>query len=295
MIRISGLLLSAILAILVSACAPAPTAVPPTTAPTKPPASPTPAVAVAVTVSPSRTRISQTPPPNSIELSNVQAARQPNGEIRTTAKASTQDNLGLGQIEISSPERMVLGDTATIRMRISPATQLTSSTPVPAPAGQSPDLPSFVYRFSGNVQLYPLMIAELRAITFTTSPPGPQQRSVQTTTPVEWSWLARSQAAGSQDLGIELSIPAVVNGTVSEITTDVLQNLSLTIQVDTPATPTPVARPTPTPDPFWSSVSKSIAENTGPIIIALIGLAGTIIGILVKTRADANERRKTRK
>lgn len=293
MIRINGLILSAILAILVSACAPAPTPLPALT-PTPPP-SPTGAPAAVTKVSPTRTVTSQTPPANSITLSNVETSLQPNGDIRTTAKASTQDNLGLGQIELSSPERMVLGDTATIRLRISPATQLTSSTPAPAPAGQSPNLPSFVYRFSGNVQLYPLMIAELRAITFTTSPPGPQQRSVQTTTPVEWSWLARSQAAGSQDLGIELSIPAVVNGTVSVITTDVLQNLSLTIQVDTPATPTPVARPTPTPDPFWSSVSKSIAENTGPIIIALIGLAGTIIGILVKIRSDSNGPRRTRK
>jgi hypothetical protein len=187
---------------------------------------------------------------------------------------------------------MALGDTATIRMRISPATQLTSSTPVPAPPGQAPDLPGFVYHFGGNVQLYPLMIAELRAITFTTSPLGPQRRAVQTTTPVEWSWLALSQAPGSQDIGIELSIPSVVNGTVSEITTDVLQNLTLTIKVDEPATPTPAARPTPTPDSFWSGVSKSVAENMGPIIIALIGLAGTIIGLLVKARADANAEKK---
>lgn len=293
MIRINGLILSAILAILVFGCAPAPTPLPILTP--KPPPTPTGAPAAVTGVSPTRTVTSQTPPANSITLSNVETSLQPNGDIRTTAKASTQDNLGLGQIELSSPERMVLGDTATIRLRISPATQLTSSTPVPAPAGQSPNLPGFVYRFSGNVQLYPLMIAELRAITFTTSPPGPQQRSVQTTTPVEWAWLARSQAAGSQDLGIELSIPAVVNGTVSEITTDVLQNLSLTIQVDTPATPTPAALPTPTPDLFRSTVSKSIAENTGPIIIALIGLAGTIIGILVKIRSDSNGPRRTRK
>lgn len=294
MIRVNGLVLSAILAILVSGCAPAPTPVP---QPTKLPASPTtagPAVTTPTSL-PTRTVTLQTPPPNSITLSNVETSRQPNGDIRTTAKASTQDNLGLGQIEISSPERMTLGDTATIRLRISPATQLTSSTPFPAPTAQTPNLPNFVYQFGGNVQLYPLMIAELRAITFTTSPPGPQRRAVQSTTPVEWSWLARSQAAGRQDLDIELAIPAVVNGTVSEISTDVLQNLPVTIQVDTPVTPTPVVRASPTPDAFWSGVAKSIADNTGPIIIALIGLAGTVIGILVTTRSEKNAPRRPRK
>ncbi len=135
------------------------------------------------------------------------------------------------------------------------------------------------------------MMAQLRAITFDVSPEGPQRRAIQSTAPVEWSWLVRSRAAGRQDVVIELDIPAVVNGTVSEISTDVLQNLPITIQVEGSVTPPPVA----TPGTFWTSVSKSIADNSGPIIIALIGLAGTLIGILVKTRSDSTGSKRQRK
>jgi biopolymer transport protein ExbB/TolQ len=37
---------------------------------------------------------------------------------------------------------------------------------------------------------------------------------------------------------------------------------------------------------------QSIANNSGAIIVALIGLLGTIIGIVVKMRADKAEEKK---
>ncbi|MBI4788515.1 MAG: hypothetical protein HY782_15900 [Chloroflexi bacterium] len=265
------------LAILVSGCAAAPTGVRPTAAP-QPTARP-PATAPSGTPEPT---------PNPITVKNVQTQKQPSGEIRTTAQVSTQDNLGLGQIEVYSPDRMALGETTAIRLRISPAPQLASSTPVAAPAGKTPGLPSFVYRFSGNIQIYPLMIAELRAITFAINPPGPQQRQMAATTPVEWSWLANSKTGGRQALGIELSIPAIVNGVSADLSTSVLQDIPIIIEVDAPATQTPA------PD-FWSDVAKSIANNSGAILIALIGLAGTVIGLLVKARSDAQQPKKPKK
>ena len=269
-----------VFAILLFACAPAPT--------------PQPSVVVVPTARPPATSTigpsvveTRPPTPNSISLKNVETQTQPNGEVRTSARVTTQDNIGLGQIEVYSPDKLMLGDTTTIRLRLAPATQLTSGTPVAVPPGKTPNLPNFVYRFSGNIQLYPLMLAELRALTFGITPTGPQRRAVESVTPVEWSWLANARTAGRQDLAIELSIPAIVDGVPSDLSTSVLDNIPLTIQVDMTVTATP--------DSFWSRVSKSLADNAGAIFIALIGLVGTAIGILVKVRSDAQEREKAKK
>ncbi len=292
--RTSALVL---LVLCLAACAPAPTpaptAAPPTSAP-QPTAAPKPATASAPTAAPKPTTASQTsaaptkppsvptitavPPtqatPKPITVTDVQTEKDANGQIRTTAHASAEGNLGLGQIEIASPEKMLLGETNTIRLRISPAQQLVSLTPVPLPT-TTPGNPLFVYRYSGNIQLYPVMVAELRAITFTVNPMGPQRRALQATNAIEWSWLVRADAAGSQQLALELAIPAIVDGTISEITTSVLQDLPIVIQV---------AAPTPTPPSFTDNISKSLADNAGAIAIALIGLAGTIVGIVWKKR-----------
>ncbi len=233
--------------------------------------------------------------PIPITITGVSKETLSNGEIRTTASAAansaTGSDLGIGQIEVASPERMGLGDTRTVRLRISPAAQLVSSTPVAVPAS-TPGLPGFVYKFNGNVQLYPVMIAELRTVTFVVAPTGPQRRDLQSSSTVEWSWLVNSKSAGQQDLFISLQIPAIVNGVPSEIGTNPLEDIPLTIRVDA----APAASPTPAS--FWEIAAKSIADNTGPIVIALIGLIGTIVGILLKMqydrRAEGHRHRETK-
>ena len=151
-----------LLLVFVSACvpAPAPTAAAPKTAPPLPTSLPALTPAVATSPFPTRTQPPSGPTRSPITVMDIQQNRQPDGSIRTTASVTAQDNLGLGQMEIASPDMMLMGETRTIRLRISPATSLASGTPVAAP-GKIPDLPNFVYRFSGNVNLYPIMIAEL--------------------------------------------------------------------------------------------------------------------------------------
>jgi len=253
-----------LLAVFLSACAaPAPTPAPPTA----PPVAPLPTKAPAP---PGPTRAP-------ITVVDIQQSKQPDGSIKTTANVTAEDNLGIGQMEVASPDTMLMGETRTIRLRISPSTALASSTPVAAP-GKTPDLPNFVYRFSGNVQLYPVMIAELRTLAFEVDKPGPIRRGITPNIPATWDWIIGPRSPGRQELAIEISIPAVVNGVDSELTT--LQDVPIAIVVQSP---------TPTPVSVATRLGESITNNASAIVVALIGLIGTLIGILVKMKSDQDK------
>lgn len=182
------------------------------------------------------------------------------------------EHLGLGQMELASPDAMLVSETRTIRLRLAPAQQLTSLTPVAAP-GKTPDVPNFVYRFSGNVQLYPVMFAELRALTFDVDQKGPVRRIVEANKPVEWAWVVQPRVVGRQELTIELAIPMIVNGVNTEMSTHVLQDLTVAIQVA--AQP---IMPTPTPRSATDRIGDSMIENSGALLAAFIGIFGTLLG-----------------
>ena len=264
--KMKKFLLMMALAIFLPACSSTVTpASPPTRLPSPIPSSPPPAAITATPVKPQSAA--------GIALSNVKQEKQPGGEIKATASAATQQNLGLGQVELAYPETMIVGETRTVRLRISPATQLVSSQKGPA-AVKTPNAPDFVYKFSGNVDLYPVMLAELRAVTFDVKPSGPIGRPVETGALISWDFLVSAKAVGRQDLSLEISIPGIFNGVASDLSTRVLQDLPIAIQVQ----PQPV-------DPM-QRILDSITNNAGAIIVALIGLLGTIIGIIVKVRSD---------
>lgn len=265
-------------AIFLMGCAapmPAPTAAPPT----KPPASSSAAstkTSVPSTAPVGRTPVAPTAP--AISVQDLQQQKQADGSIRTTAKVTAAENLGLGQIDIAFPETMNIGESRTVRLKLAPATQLASMTPVAVPA-KTPDLPGFVYKFGGNVDLYPLMIAELRALKFDVKPTGALRRTVDPRKEVMWDWLISPTTPGKHDLSLELAIPAIINGVDSELSTDVLKNLVFTIDV-VPVEPSRLSR-----------ILDSIVDNAGPLLIALIGLLGTLIGIIVKVQSDKKSAR----
>jgi hypothetical protein len=216
-----------------------------------------------------------TPTPQPIALQNIKKDKQPDGSVLTTASIVAPENLGVGQMELASPDVMMLNETRTIRLRLSPAQQLGSLTQDAAP-GKTPDIPLFVYHFSGNVQLYPLMFAELRALTFDVDQKGPVRRIVESNKPVEWAWVVHSLVAGRQELTVELSIPMIVNGVNTEMNTHVLQDLTVAIQVAAqPTLPAPI--PTPSRS-IIERISDSMVENSGALLAAVIGVVGTLLG-----------------
>jgi hypothetical protein len=209
-------------------------------------------------------------------VQNIKKDKRPDGSILTTANITAPENLGIGQMELAAPDAMLLSETRTIRLRLSPAPQLVSLTPVAAP-GKTPDIPNFVYRFSGNVQLYPVMFAELRALTFDIDQKGPVRRIVESNKPVEWAWVVRPLATGRQELTIELSIPMIVNGVNTEMSTHVLQDLTVAMEVA--AQPTLLApTPTPTPRSITDRISDSMIEHSGALLASVIGVVGALLG-----------------
>lgn len=229
---------------------------------------------------PTATVKAATPKPTDVGIAvlNVKQEKQADGSIRTSANLSTQDNLGLGQIDLAYPDTMKLGDSTSIRLRLSPAQQLAALTPVAAP-GKTPDLPSVVYKIGGNIQLYPIMYAQLRAVAFDIDQKQAMGRIVESSKSVEWIWAIKPTVAGRHDLVVELSIPIILNGVASELSTHVLQDLALTILVNAPTPPTAV----PTP-PLSERLIDSVVGNTGAIIAALIGVIGTLIGGILALR-----------
>jgi len=245
--------------------APAPTKAP-AASPTAKPAAPTPTKALVAPAS------KATPPP--IKLQDVKKSKQPDGSSLTSASVMAPENLGLGQIELAAPETMRLDETRALRLRLSPAQQLVSLTPVAAP-GKTPDIPNFVYRFSGNVQLYPLMFAELRALAFEIDQKGPVHRVIEANKSVEWVWVVKPLMVGRHELTVELAIPVIINGVATEMSTQVLQDLTVAIQVSAPP-----AVPTATPRSTMDRIGDSIVDHSGAIIAALIGILGTLLGAL---------------
>lgn len=225
-----------------------------------------------------------TPQPTSpaIAVLNVKQEKQADGSIRTTANVSTQDNLGLGQIDLAYPDAMKLGDSTSIRLRLSPAEQLASLTPIPAP-GKTPDTPNVVYQLKGNIQLYPIMYAQLRAVSFDIDQKQPTSRIIESGKSAEWIWAVKPVAPGRHELVIELSIPIILNGVKSELSTHVLSDLTLAIQVNAPPAPTVI--PTPV---LADRILDSMVNNAGAIVAATIGVVGTLIGGFFALRKKSN-------
>jgi hypothetical protein len=201
---------------------------------------------------------------------NIKQEKQADGSIRTTANVSTQESLGVGQVELAYPEAMQFGDSTSMRLRLSQGLQLAALTPVAAPA-RSTDTPGLAYQLGGNVQLYPIMLAQLRATAFDIDPKQVLTRIIQSGKTAEWVWVIKPTMAGRHELLIELSIPIIINGVAAEMSTHVLQDLTVTIQVNAPI---PTAVPTV---PLSQRITDSMVNNAGAIVAALIGIIGTIL------------------
>lgn len=272
-----------------SACA-APTAAPtsaPAAQPTKAPAPTSAPKPTAAALARTATAPAGSPQPTraGITLKGIEQKKGADGNVNTTANVATE-NLGIAQMELASPDTMPLDETRSIRLRISPAQQLVALPTIAAPA-KTPDLPSFTWRFTGNTQLYTVMFAELRSLSFSMDQKGPIRRTIEVTKPVEWVWLVKPLAPGRQELALELSIPTTNNGVNSEMTTNVLQNLPVVIQVSAPPTPQVVVTP-PSPKPTPSLMDRlgdSLIGEFGAVIAAVIGVLGTIIGGILKFRS----------
>lgn len=227
--------------------------------------------------------------PVEIAVLNVNSEIQADGTIQNTASLSISP-LGLGTLHLTSPSVIKFGESSVIRLTITPDSVLANLPRVTAPA-VSTNAPEYVLEFSDSLQIYPVMIAELRGVNFDIESDNRPEKPVISTMPVEWIWNVTPLSAGKQTLILAISVPVIIDQTRDVVSAQTLKNIPIEIQVEvTPTsipsktpkpTQTPVPTFTPTPLPPIARIGEKIVENVTTIIVAVIGLIGVLAGVYV--------------
>jgi hypothetical protein len=246
-----------------------------------------------------------TPRINPVEIAvlNINTTTQTDGTIKNTANLSINP-MGIGTLQLTSPKDIKLGDSSVVRLTITPDSVLAGLPKVTAPTlsgiGQG-----YVLEFSDSLQIYPVMIAELKGVNFEIESDNHPEKPVISSMPVEWIWNITPLSAGKQTLILAISVPVIIDQTRDVISAQTLKNIPIEIQVEVSPTPKPTQTPistfTPTPLPPIARIGEKLIENSSAVIIAIIGLIGVLAGIYVtyinaqKTKATKPATRKAKK
>jgi len=234
--------------------------------------------------------------PVEIAVLNVHTITLPNGAIQNSAELSVSP-LGLGSLKLTSPSTIKLGESSIIRLEIRPDSILESLPKVSAPT-ISANSPGYVLEFSDRLQIYPVMISELKGVNFEIESDNRPEKPVISYMPVEWIWNITPLSEGKQTLILVISVPVIINRNYDVASAQILKNIPIEIQVVvTPSpmpseTPTPTQTPiptlTPTPLPPIAKISEKLTENISSIVAAIIALIGVLVTAYV-IRINAKE------
>jgi len=234
--------------------------------------------------------------PVEIAVLNVRSEVQENGNVKNTAQLSI-DPLGLGDLELTTPTRVELGESEVVRLEITPDSALTGlpqvvvdslPTGVPTTSLNLMSSPNYVLQFSDQIQIYPVMMAELGGVNFEVVPSGLQVRAVTSESQVAWLWSITAKWAGRQSLILTISIPVRI-GQAEEEASIQLKEIPITVLVEAEPTSTPV--PTPTPLPPAQRIHDQLVNNSATILSALVALLGVLAGVyasIQNSRREAN-------
>jgi uncharacterized protein YneF (UPF0154 family) len=227
--------------------------------------------------------------PVEIAVLNINSKTQADGTVQNTASLSISP-LGLGTLQLTSPSTIKFGESSIIRLAITPDSVLANLPRVTAPA-VSTNSPEYVLEFSDRLQIYPVMIAELKGVNFDIESDNRPEKPVISTMPVEWIWNVTPLSAGKQTLILSISVPVIIDQTRDVVSAQTLKNIPIEIQVEVTPTPIPSKTPkptqtplptfTPTPLPPIARIGEKLIENVTTIIVAMIGLIGVLAGVYV--------------
>ncbi len=261
---------------------PAPTATPvePTLRPTNAPVGPTPRRAPVTVVA---TPITKTP--IEIAMLNTYDEVQADGTIKNIAELS-MDVLDVGTLELTAPLTLTLNESNIVQLIIIPNSALVDL-PKVAISPLSASGPDNAFKFSDQIQIYPIMIAELTGLNFKIFPEGEIWRTVASSQEVEWIWGVIPTSPGRQILVVKVSIPVIVDQ--KKDAPNVLKDIPIFVEVMPPPIPTSTLVPTDTPiptlpptptltptPPALAQVEEGIIRNISTIITACIGLVGVL-------------------
>jgi len=215
--------------------------------------------------------------PVELAVLNVQSEVQSDGRIKKTADLSITP-LGLGSLQITSPATMKLGESSVIHLTITPDSTLIDLPRVSVSTLSAND-PGYVLEFSDRLQIYPVMIAELKGVNFDIVSDGYSEKPVTSSLPVAWIWNVTPKSGGKQTLVILISIPVVIDQTRNKVSAQTLKNVPIEIEVEAAATP--ITLSTPTPLPISLRIREQLIENITAIVVAVLGLIGVLAGIYV--------------
>lgn len=171
--------------------------------------------------------IPATPTPPLIAVASRSVVTNPDGSV--SHSLTLQDNsLGIGQVLITAPESLIMGDGGFVTLTLFPAAPATGDAVAPLTETGATNSTQSITQ---SAPIYPIMKADLTGPNFTIEMDGEAQRLVTTDTPTEWLWGIQSFEGGSQNLVASLSIPVEVEGsTVS--TSRVVQTFPISISVN---------------------------------------------------------------
>ena len=253
---------------------------------------------------------------------NIISEQLSDGTFKNTAELSISP-LGIGSFELANPSKMKFGESKIVRLVIDPnpvlirPTPYVTLTPLPLATGQSSLMfyafertrvsaemtrnSNSLVKINNEVQIYPVMRAELTGINFEIMSDGFPEKPVISSSSIEWLWTITPKSGGSQSLVLQISIPIIVVTDIRSIKPlasipfevvveggPALQPSS-TITASPTSTSSPTPTLTPTPLPLIVRVGENLVTNSSVLLIAMIGLIGVLITAGVNYAVNKNK------
>lgn len=199
--------------------------------------------------------------------------------IRTETKSdgTTQDivdlsinSIGVGQLLLTSPKEMSLGDSGIVRLSITPDSAIGFPSVVSIPT-QNTDTAIPAFKFTDRIDIFPIMQADLTGAGFEITSNSSPEKVILSNKVTEWVWTIKPQDEGTHVLLIQVSVPVIIDGYQKDLDTP-LQNIPVEIKVT-------------------KSLSRKIDDSTPYLIPSLIGFIGVLLGIYANNQAKERERK----
>ena len=198
----------------------------------------------------------------SMAILKIASLTNPDGTSTNTASLSI-NSLGIGTLELDSPEELDIHDTATVTLRLALGDEFASLPEAPDP--DNGELPADALRFTDQIDIYPVMNAELVGSGFEITAGGSEQKVILSNTPVEWMWSIKAKDTGTHSLRMVISIPVIVDEERDILSTHTLHSIPVKIEVT---------------ETFGSKLARAMPW----LIPALVTAIGGIIGFMLSAR-----------
>lgn len=190
------------------------------------------------------------------ELAKIQALRK---QVNSLPK---------GNIVLAAPDKMTVGDTRTVSVRVGVGMSLEKLKPPPLPSDQTSN---------SELQVSSEMVATLVASSggFEITSNTPERQSVAAGLPTEWLWQIKAKAGGQQELVATLYALVYVGN--SEQREQIESYTHTTLVAVRPLT--------------WSEWLRSVSQNISALEGIVVALGATVTAVLGwfgwKSRRDA--------